>query len=90
MSSHESGPSFYGPGCGYGVFAGRDATFGLATMQLDPTQWGRKTYSDLTASEKDTVFDWVTRFKAKYAIVGSLVEGARPSTVQQLKERNLL
>ncbi len=23
MSSHESGPAFYGPGCGYNVFAGQ-------------------------------------------------------------------
>lgn len=89
MSSHETGPTFYGPGGPYGVFAGKDATVGLATMKLDPADWVNKTVSDLTASEKDVAYDWVTRFRNKYKVLGSLRDGSRPTTVQQLKERNL-
>lgn len=59
-------------------------------MKLDPADWVNKTVSDLSASEKDVAYDWVTRFTAKYKVVGSLKDGSRPSTVQQLKERNLV
>jgi membrane-associated progesterone receptor component len=90
MSSHESGAAFYGPGGGYNIFAGKDATIGLASMQLDPTQWKRTRVEELSASEQDVVIDWVARFRAKYAVVGSLLDGSRPSTLLQLKERNVL
>lgn len=90
MSSHETGPSFYGPGGAYGVFAGRDASIGLASMQTDPAQWKRTSVTELSASERDIVYDWLIRFRNKYTIVGSCIEGSNPTTLQQLKDRNLL
>ena len=81
MSSHEGGPAFYGPGGSYSAFAGRDASVGLATMQTDASQWGERTVAQLTASERDTLGEWVTRFSVKYDVVGYLNDGARPRTV---------
>jgi len=87
MSSHPSGPSFYGPGAGYGVFAGRDATIGLGTMQLDPSAWTKTTAAELSLAEKDAVANWVEKFRGKYAVVGFLNDGAAPTTVAQARER---
>ena len=81
MSSHESGPSFYGPGSGYNGFAGRDATIGLATMETDPAKWVKKSIEELSYAEKDTLNDWVQRFSIKYDIIGYLNDGAHPRSV---------
>lgn len=81
MSSHEGGPAFYGPGGGYNGFAGRDSTVGLATMETDPAKWTKKSISELSFSEKDTLSDWVQRFSLKYDVVGYLNDGAHPRTV---------
>ena len=59
----------------------RDATIGLATMQTDATKWVKTSVSELTASEKDTLADWVGRFSMKYRIVGYLNDGAAPKSV---------
>ena len=85
MSSHESGPAFYGPGGPYHCFAGRDASVGLATMETDPAKWVKSTVRELSASESDTMLDWFRRFKAKYTIVGALTDGSAPSTVDELR-----
>jgi hypothetical protein len=58
-----------------------DATIGLATMQTDPKLWAKKSVAELTASETDTLADWVRRFSVKYEVVGYLNDGAHPRTV---------
>ena len=79
--------TFYGPGCAYNVFAGRDASFGLATMELDNSKWSAR---ELTPSEADVLTDWYNRFTNKYPIVGALVEGSRPMTLKQLRDEGLI
>jgi membrane-associated progesterone receptor component len=81
MSSHESGPAFYGPGGGYHAFAGRDATIGLATMEVSPDKCTKVTVAELSAAERDTLGDWVQRFSMKYHVVGYLTDGAHPRSV---------
>eukprot|EP01138_Halocafeteria_seosinensis_P016404 gb/GECG01016735.1/.p1 GENE.gb/GECG01016735.1/~~gb/GECG01016735.1/.p1 ORF type:complete len:178 (+),score=25.74 gb/GECG01016735.1/:1-534(+) len=66
---------FYGPGGPYHCFAGRDATIGLATMELDPSKWDQRSWSDLSQGEKDTLDDWVQKFEMKYPLVGYLTDG---------------
>ena len=71
---------FYGPGGGYHVFAGRDATRGLAKGLLEEkdvlTNPGDK--SDFSAMEHMKLDDWVDRYNSKYPIVGKL--GGAPNT----------
>lgn len=81
MSSHPSGPSFYGPDGPYGPMAGRDATIALATMNVDPAQCTKRTIAELSASERDTLADWVSRFSAKYEVAGFLNDGANPRSM---------
>lgn len=67
-----SGRDFYGPGCGYHVFAGRNATYGLATSCLDPQKQDGD-INTLTQSQKDTHVQWYEKYDSKYPIVGLLV-----------------
>lgn len=67
-----AGKDFYGPGGPYHVFAGRNASHGLATSSMDPdTVEGD--ISNLTASEKDTHMGWYNKYASKYTIIGFLV-----------------
>ena len=65
------GLDFYGPGGPYHVFAGTDASVGLAKMSLTDTGDGA---TELTEKEKKTLQDWKNSFlnKKKYPIVGRL------------------
>jgi predicted heme/steroid binding protein len=54
-----TGRLFYGPSGAYHCFAGRDATIGLATMELDPKRWSERTLASLKAAELDTLNQWV-------------------------------
>ncbi len=87
MASHPTGVDFYGPGRGYGIFAGADATVGLATMNLKPAEWGATAYGDLTADQRSTLAGWTSKFLEKYAVVGALVAGTRPTALAELPAR---
>lgn len=67
-----SGRDFYGPGCPYNIFTGKDATYGLATSCLDPEKVTGD-ISNLTESQKDTHMQWHAKYSSKYTIVGYLV-----------------
>ncbi|KAG0658019.1 hypothetical protein C6P46_006079 [Rhodotorula mucilaginosa] len=63
----------YGPGCGYHVFVGKDASRGLGKSSLKPED-AVSDYSTLTAEEKQVLDDWEKYFQKRYNIVGRVVE----------------
>ena len=65
VSVSESGREFYGPTGGYHCFAGRDATFGLATMNLTPAEWEGKTAADVSPSQREVLDNWIARYREK-------------------------
>ncbi|EPS44335.1 hypothetical protein H072_1666 [Dactylellina haptotyla CBS 200.50] len=73
-----AGKMFYGPGAPYNIFAGRDASRGLAKGALDdslltPLDKPLDTLADLTPEEKDSLQGWFDQFEGKYLVVGELV-----------------
>mmetsp|Transcript_13345 Transcript_13345/g.25046 ORF Transcript_13345/g.25046 Transcript_13345/m.25046 type:complete len:288 (-) Transcript_13345:74-937(-) len=68
------GVSFYGKGCSYNVFAGRDAARALATMSLDPEVAKNPDISDLTEKQIKVLNDWKKTFEERklYPVVGRL------------------
>lgn len=71
----------YGHGSGYNVFAAKDASVGLATMQLDVSKWGSTmTWADLTEEQQGVLNDWVDKFENSYGypVIGYLVDGFFP------------
>ncbi|KAJ1674125.1 Dihydrodipicolinate synthase [Spiromyces aspiralis] len=69
---------FYGPDGPYGIFAGRDASRGLAKGELDSkllTDLDKPvdTLDDLTFEERDTLANWKAFFENKYPAIGRLV-----------------
>ena len=50
-------------------------------MQIDPSACTKRTVAELSASERDTLQNWVDRLSAKYEVVGYLNDGANPRTM---------
>ncbi|XP_013391224.1 membrane-associated progesterone receptor component 1 [Lingula anatina] len=71
------GKRFYGPDGPYGLFAGRDASRGLATFSLDTENAIRDEYddlSDLNSMQMDSIREWEMQFTEKYDYVGRLLK----------------
>lgn len=62
------GKVFYGPEGSYGVFGGRDATYGLAKGEVVI----KEGVYELTDEELKTLEEWETLFKNKYKHIGIL------------------
>eukprot|EP00039_Didymoeca_costata_P029571 m.25252 g.25252 ORF g.25252 m.25252 type:complete len:168 (-) comp7690_c0_seq1:3385-3888(-) len=70
------GADFYGPGGPYAIFAGRDASRGLATYDLTDSavKDTMDDLSDLTPDEIEVLDGWQESFTLKYIVRGNLVE----------------
>ncbi|GAA5896857.1 hypothetical protein JCM5296_002574 [Sporobolomyces johnsonii] len=66
----------YGPGCGYNVFTGKDASKALGKSSLKPED-AVSDYSSLTAEELKVLDDWEKYFQKRYNIVGRVVDDAK-------------
>ena len=71
----------YKPGATYHVFAGRDATVGLAKMSLDPVDLESSDMTSLKESDKTCLDQWYKQFKDhyKYPVVGRIVDSSKSS-----------
>jgi len=65
------GRHFYGPGCEYNIFAGRDATRLLAKSKLEE-ETPEELEKPLNIAERAALAGWIYTFKTKYDIVGRL------------------
>ena len=68
------GMTFYGPGCSYHRFAGKDASRALAKMSFEPEDTENTNLADLTDKQLKTLDDWIKTFEERkgYPIVGRL------------------
>lgn len=55
------------------MFAGRDASRGLAKMEVS---YSTARVDDLSAAERDTLAEWVAKYNVKYPIVGKIVDSS--------------
>lgn len=82
------GSKFYGPAGPYGIFAGRDASRGLATFCLDKDALKDEydDLSDLNAVQMESVREWEMQFKEKYDYVGRLLKPGKNRQNIQMKK----
>lgn len=73
--------NFYGPGGPYSSFAGKDASRGLATFNVNSACEEYDDLSDLSKSELDQVREWSEQFTEKYPIIGKLLKPDETPTV---------
>jgi membrane-associated progesterone receptor component len=68
------GVTFYGEGCPYNKFAGRDASRALGKMSLDEVDLDNYSIEDFTEKELKIMNDWIKTFeeRKKYPVVGIL------------------
>lgn len=64
--------TFYGPGTPYAVFAGKDASRGLAKNSTVPEDVEKDNIDDLTGEEKSNLEEWATNYETRYPFVGLL------------------
>lgn len=68
-----AGKDFYGPGGAYHVFAGKECSRALATMQVKDSACNGN-LEDLDEKQLKTLADWEARFSKKYGIVGEVIQ----------------
>ncbi|XP_039255664.2 membrane-associated progesterone receptor component 1-like [Styela clava] len=76
------GKNFYGPGGAYGIFAGHDASRGLAQFRLDKDVI-KDEYDDLAdlgSADLESVREWEMQFLEKYEFVGKLLKDGEEPT----------
>lgn len=68
------GIEFYGPGCSYNLFAGKDASRALALMSFNPADIQNPSIDDLTEKQRKIMLDWCKTFEERkgYPCVGQL------------------
>ncbi|KAK2172090.1 hypothetical protein NP493_994g02028 [Ridgeia piscesae] len=73
-----AGKNFYGSGGPYAVFAGRDATIGLATFNMAKMKKETSGESVLSEKHQRNVRHWEKLFGEKYKLVGTLKKPPPP------------
>lgn len=70
---------FYGPGSGYHVFAGHDASLCLATMSTKPEDLN-KPIDTINDTERKVLQQWLDKYNDSYPIVGFCHDISRPNS----------
>uniref|UniRef100_A0A0A9YFT6 Membrane-associated progesterone receptor component 2 n=1 Tax=Lygus hesperus TaxID=30085 RepID=A0A0A9YFT6_LYGHE len=81
------GSKYYGPGGPYSAFAGKDASRGLATFDVNGGKDVYDDLSDLNTFEMDSIKEWEMQFTERYDYVGKLLKpGQEPTNYSDEEE----